>query len=103
MKRKLLLGFVVLLLAASSVLAQQSNLDSALFGTWVQAKEGDEYTFNQDGTFSWKYTSTNDYGKWSVSRSTLTLIFDDGETWSFSYTFRNGALYIENEGPYQKR
>jgi hypothetical protein len=102
MKKKLLLGLVVLLLTAVSLIAQQPNLDSALFGTWIQTREGDEYTFNEDGTFSWKFINT-DYGKWSVNRSTLILTFNDGQTWNFLYTFRNSALYIKNEGPYQKK
>jgi hypothetical protein len=97
MKTKLFL-FTVLIFTVASACAQQ---DSALVGTWTHAQDGDVYTFNQNGTFSWQYREGPVTGRWTAGGDTFTLIYDDGNEWSPSYNIRSGALYINDDGPYR--
>jgi hypothetical protein len=79
--KKFWLGMFVLVLTfgMSVICCDNGNstsmeLDSALFGTWIHAEDGDEFTFNQDGTFSWEYDGDYENGTWSTSGDKLTLV-----------------------------
>jgi hypothetical protein len=41
------------------------NLDSDLIGSWTHDEDGDEYTFSQDGTFSWQHRDEPVTGRWA--------------------------------------
>jgi hypothetical protein len=82
--------------------ANTPTTTTSIVGTWTHAEDGDVYVFNQNETFSWQYWDEPDTGRWSARDSTITMVFDDGETWSPSYDFRNGTLYIDDDGPYLK-
>ena len=79
-----------------------SNLDSALFGTWVHVEDEDVFTFNRNGTYSWDWDGDIETGTWSTSEGIITFTYDGTSDFA-SYTFSGGNLYLDGDGPYVKQ
>jgi hypothetical protein len=107
----LCLGILVLVLVFGMTVVgckdDSDSFDSGLFGTWRGSpyEEGwIEYTFSPNGAYSMTDSDGDGIkGNWSAKDGILTITVG-GESESFPYTFRDGALYLGgNFGPFLKQ
>jgi hypothetical protein len=107
-KRLLLLMLAIVLVFGMAVLGwcdddtTKDGLDPALFGKWINAEYGEEWTFNSNGTFRWEWGGETENGNWSVSDDILTITYR-GESEFCVYNFNGGSLYFDGDGPYVKK
>ena len=76
-----------------------SNLDPALFGTWLNTdnnRKQSGWQYNPDGTAVQFIRSEKIPGwKWEVRGGMLYIIGGNGTTEDYNYKFENNALYME--------
>lgn len=105
-KLKLFLLFFVAAVATCNFTSCKDDDDSSgnagsIVGTWVGSDEYGSYTyvFQANGRFTESWTETNgkggtDSGSYTYDGNTLTIIYDDGYTDSFSGVVVSGDKLI---------
>ena len=97
-----LLAFVLAFTSCDNEGDGGGRLDSALFGTWIHAEDGDVWIFYQNGTFRWEWDGDLDTGIWSTNNGIIT--FSSGPySISMPYGITGGRFYLDGDGPYIKQ
>ena len=87
--KKLVLILVLLLSVSMLLIAQSTNNEQRLVGTWINDLDGSRWIFNSDGTVSGSFVGFR-LAKYAVAEEKIVLIMDDS---NFGGDFR-----ISNDG-----
>lgn len=84
-------------------LLEQSRIDEALQGKWMEDMDYDTYTcyIFDNGRFSAETVIIGnnlgiDEGSYEILGGVIILQFDDGTGWELDYTYENGTLTIDD-------
>ena len=109
MKRKIMVLFLLLILAFGALAACSDDSDDGLVGRWESAVDGDNawYVFREDGTGTRNIIGVDEDFTWEVIATNVLLRFSGSdEAWGFSIR-RNTVTFTSDlipgyEFPYNR-